>query len=128
MEPCATYQNLHHQLTVVIDLQQGETCWPFSFKVMHEQHEMKFNQLNKVNVAIMHGTEYCDIVIGRVHRAPTSVAGEFMKEGQLLRMSNVFALKDMLTMWHGKCLSQPNSIPLYHLLMPTNTNVSFVSK
>ena len=34
MEPCATYQNTHHQLTVVIGSQWGKTCWPFRFKVM----------------------------------------------------------------------------------------------
>ena len=31
------------------------------------------------------------------------------------------ALKAVLTMWHGKCLSQSNSIPLYHLLGPIST-------
>ena len=34
MEPCATYQNTHHQLTVVIGSQWGKTCWPFRFKLM----------------------------------------------------------------------------------------------
>ena len=34
MESCATYQNIHHQLMVVIGSQQGETCWPVSFKLM----------------------------------------------------------------------------------------------
>ena len=34
MEPCATYQNTHHQLTVVIGSQWGNTCWPFRFKLM----------------------------------------------------------------------------------------------
>ena len=34
MELCATYQNTHHQLTVVIGSQQGETCRPFRFKLM----------------------------------------------------------------------------------------------
>ena len=34
MEPCATYQNTHHQLTVVIGSQRGKTCWPFRFKLM----------------------------------------------------------------------------------------------
>ena len=34
MEPCTTYQNTHHQLTVVIGSQRGKTCWPFMFKLM----------------------------------------------------------------------------------------------
>ena len=34
MEPCTTYQNTHHQLTVVIGSQRGKTCWPFRFKLM----------------------------------------------------------------------------------------------
>ena len=34
MEPCATYQNTYHQWTVVIGSHQGETCWPFTFKLM----------------------------------------------------------------------------------------------
>ena len=34
MEPCATYQNTHHQLTVVIGSQWGNTCWLFRFKLM----------------------------------------------------------------------------------------------
>ena len=34
MEPCTTYQNTHHQLTVVIGSQWGKTCWPFRFKLM----------------------------------------------------------------------------------------------
>ena len=34
MEPCTTYQNTHHQSTVVIGSQRGKTCWPFRFKLM----------------------------------------------------------------------------------------------
>ena len=34
MEPCTTYQNTHHQSTVVIGSQQGKTYWPFMFKLM----------------------------------------------------------------------------------------------
>ena len=34
MEPCATYQNTHHQLMVVIGSQQGKTCWLLRFKLM----------------------------------------------------------------------------------------------
>ena len=34
MEPCTTYQNTHHQSTVVIGSQRGKTCWPFMFKLM----------------------------------------------------------------------------------------------
>ena len=34
MELCATYQNTHHQLMVVIGSQWGKTCWPFRFKLM----------------------------------------------------------------------------------------------
>ena len=34
MEPCTTCQNPHHQLMVVTDSQQGQTCWPFRFKIM----------------------------------------------------------------------------------------------
>ena len=34
MEPCTTYQNTHHQSTVVIGSQRGKTCWPFMFMLM----------------------------------------------------------------------------------------------
>ena len=34
MEPCTTYQNTHHQSTVVIGSQRGNTCCPFRFKLM----------------------------------------------------------------------------------------------
>ena len=34
MELCTTYQNTHHQSTVVIGSQRGKTCWPFMFKLM----------------------------------------------------------------------------------------------
>ena len=44
MEHCATYQNPHHQLMVAVDLQQGEACWLFRFK-LHKTH------LNTMTVA-----------------------------------------------------------------------------
>ena len=54
MEPCIPYQNTHHQLMVVIGLQQGKICWPFRFKPMSNINEVQ------LNVAIVHGLEYCN--------------------------------------------------------------------
>ena len=46
MEPCATNQNTHHQLTVVIGSQWGKTCWPFRFKLMSNINDTVFNTVN----------------------------------------------------------------------------------
>ena len=46
MEPCTTYQNTHHQLTVVIGSQQGETCWPFRVKLMSNINNTRKTDLN----------------------------------------------------------------------------------
>ena len=52
MEPCATYQNTHHQLTVVIGSQWGNTNWPFRFKLMSNIKQY-FNYSVKINVPQM---------------------------------------------------------------------------
>ena len=41
MEPCTTYQNTHHQSTVVIGSQRGKTCWPFMFMLMSNIKQYK---------------------------------------------------------------------------------------
>ena len=58
MEPCTTYQNTHHQSTVVIGSQRGKTCWPFMFKLMsninqiwsHYYHPTGEKDYNKGNL------------------------------------------------------------------------------
>ena len=42
MEPCTTYQNTHHQLTVVNGSQRGKTCWPFRFKLMSNIKQIEY--------------------------------------------------------------------------------------
>ena len=54
MEPCTTYQNTHHQSTVVIGSQRGNTCWPFMFKLM--------SNIKQVNVVIVHGVEHYNYI------------------------------------------------------------------
>ena len=34
MEPRTPYRNPYHQLTMVSNSQQSETCWPFRFKLI----------------------------------------------------------------------------------------------
>ena len=34
----------HHQVTVIIDSQQGETCWPFRFKLMSNIKEIRLSK------------------------------------------------------------------------------------
>ena len=58
MEPCTTYQNTHHQLTMVIGSPWGKTCWLFRFKLMSNINLLIFFPgkvlLNKV-YACTHG-------------------------------------------------------------------------
>ena len=53
MEPCVTYQNIHHLLMVVIDSQQGETCWSFSFKLYYNEHGLTLQRVATGNSAIV---------------------------------------------------------------------------
>ena len=52
MEPCTTYQNTHHQLTVVIGSQRGKTCWPFRFKLMSNINCSKQSSRGKYEILL----------------------------------------------------------------------------
>ena len=56
----------------------------------------------------------------------SSVVGKHMKGVGSLYCTCVVCIDTQrcADMWHGKCLSQPNLIPLYHLLRLSNTFVS----
>ena len=55
MEPCTTYQNTHHQSTVVIGSQRGKTCWPFMFKLMSNINNVLFIHTFVVQAEISEG-------------------------------------------------------------------------
>ena len=67
MEPCATYQNTHHQLTVVIGSQWGNTCWPFRFKLMSNINA-HISKNTMVTVSILHVTTRPDFVPTKTSR------------------------------------------------------------
>ena len=66
MEPYATYQNTHHQLTVVIGSQWGNTCWPFRFKLMSNiNFVLRWNKCGSVLLCI-YKDHCCAVIMCRI--------------------------------------------------------------